>query len=106
MKSGGQTSQYEDNHQNPKTDPTSSSPSKIIMVLCVKITSYIPRNKYDIPLSDWRNILLNRPSYARIKKALFLPTSNLSKKIGQLTNTDIKSIDTAYINYYSPKMPQ
>ena len=72
--------------------------------MCVKVTSHPPRNKYDIPLSDWYSIPLNHESYARIEHSLALPIASLSNRIGQLTDTDIKCIDTAYINYSQKKI--
>lgn len=97
---------YDDDSSKSKNRPIIilSFDSRSQIVLCVKVTSHPPRNKYDIPLSDWYNIPLNHESCARIEHSLALPIASLSNKIGQLTDRDIKCIDTAYINYSKKKI--
>lgn len=70
-------------------------------VLSVKVTSQDVRDEdmYDTPIQYWSEAGLDRPSVARISKAMFLDKQNFIHKIGTLHNDDKIAIFTKYAEH-------
>ena len=69
-----------------------------VQVLSIKVTSHDVRveDKYDVPITEWQNAGLMKPSVARVSKAMNLDKSKFDRKIGVLCNSDKLTIFAKY----------
>jgi mRNA interferase MazF len=65
-------------------------------VLICRITSAAPVGSLDIPVSDWNQAGLLKPSIARLDRLVTAEKSLLGRRLGELTSADQAAIRTAW----------
>ena len=86
--------EYEDQPGVTKERPViiGAIDEEFALVLVVKVTSHAPRPNYpgEVPLEDWKDAGLDKPSVARCSKTLLIPRSYLagSHRYGRLSSRD------------------
>lgn len=65
-------------------------------VLICRITSAAQAGPLDIPISDWRQAGLAKPSIARLNRLVTAEKTLLGRRLGELTPGDAAAIRTAW----------
>ena len=90
--------EYEDQPGVTKERPViiGAIDEEFALVLVVKVISHAPRPNYpgEVPLEDWKDAGLDKPSVARCSKTLLIPRSYLTgcHRYGQLSSRDSSKI--------------
>lgn len=83
---------FEDNKEKAKIRPVLILENNKIYVICYKITSQI--NKYnEYKILNWEEAGLLKPSMIRTNKKLQINKTDIIKKLGHLSNIDIKRLE-------------
>lgn len=94
---------YEEDSTRHSGRPVIVLQAKASTVLVVKVTCHTMRRAdcFDTPLRFWKDAHLDRPSVARVSKAIELPHANLLTRIGVLKNYDAFAVFESYTSYLS-----
>lgn len=82
---------YEDNPNIIEERPVLIIDKDYVYVLKITSQKHSER-KYDIKIENWKEAGLEKESYVRIDKKLYIPKEDFIKRIGMLDSIDVKNI--------------
>ena len=94
---------FEENSAIVKKRPVIILDVETLKCLTLKVTSHGVRedDSYDTPILHWEEAGLNRPSVARVSKAMYLTNDKFLHKLGMLHIEDQQQIMAKFISYIS-----
>lgn len=70
------------------------------VVIC-RITSAAHASRLDVPIREWREAGLAKPSIARLNRLVTAENSLLAKRLGQLSSADAAAVKAAWNEFMS-----
>lgn len=73
--------------------------AKSVTVMSMKITSTMPRDKYDFVLADWADIPIDHESTIRPAHVKNIPIENFQFRLGEISERDWDEAITRFTSY-------